>query len=107
LFVIMRQEFGLVRGHVGMGGAVAAATVARQTGIQRFFDLFTVPAVLYNVALQHFPKQARAPTRGKAFVLGGAIARAHGAALLAAATAHAYAAFDGTLKTIAFHTLEV
>ena len=89
LLVIVREEFGLVGRHVGMGGAVALAAFAGEAPVEGLFDLLALPAAFHYLALKHLEKQPCAPARGIALLAGRPIARAHRPAGRRPAFAHA------------------
>ncbi len=100
-FVVVREKFRLVARHVGVRGAVAAAALAGEAPRERVLHLLAAPARGDHLAAQHLVEQAAAAARGVALFLGGAVARAHGAALGRAALAHADAALGGAQETVA------
>ena len=89
LLVIVREEFGLVGRHVGMGGAVALAAFAGEAPVEGLLDLLALPAAFHYLALKHLEKQPCAPARGIALLAGRPIARAHRPAGRRPAFAHA------------------
>ena len=98
------QELGLVGRHVGMRRAVVLAAFAGQAQVQRFTHGLTAPAVLDDFAAEHFAEQSRAAARRKAFFPRCAITRAHHAAFVGAALAHADAALDRAVEALALKT---
>src|SRR3989442_9630642 len=100
LLVVMRHELGLVRGHVGVRWAVAAATLAAEAPVERVFHFLALPAVGDELAAQHLSEKPRAAARGVALLARAAVARAHGAAFRGAALPHADATPDGSSETV-------
>ena len=107
-FVIMRQEFGFVGGYVDADGAIAFATFAGKTKIERFLDGFILPSVPDHVALGHLPKQVGAAAGGVLLFAGDAVAGAHDSAFVMATLSHSYAAQRGAGQAaVVFGKLEV
>src|SRR6478752_5118330 len=100
-FVIVREELGLVGGHVGMRRAVARATLAGEAPLQRVLDRLARPAIGDHLAAQHLGEQPRAAARRVALLARRAVARAHRAAPLGAALAHADAALELAAEAVA------
>src|SRR5688572_5129123 len=99
--VVVRHEFSLVGGHVGVRGAIAAAALAAQARLEGFLHVLASPALGDDLAAQHLGEEASAAARRVAFLARAAVARAHGAALLGAALAHADAVLRGAHETAA------
>src|SRR5688572_26650750 len=97
----MRKELGLVGGHVGVRGAIAAAAFAAEAPVERLAHLGARPAVGDHLAAQHLGEQARAAARRIALLVRGAVARTHGAAASAAALSHADAVLGGAREAVA------
>src|SRR5205807_8353776 len=91
LLVVVREELGLVGGHVDLDGAIALASFARETEIQRLPHVVVAPAARQRLAFEHLEEQPRASAARVLLVVRDAIARAHRAIVLAAALADAYA----------------
>src|ERR1035438_6222494 len=96
----MRKELGFVGGDVDSYWAIAFAALAGEAEIERLFDFLAAPAVADDpiastLALGHFPEQVGAAARGMLFVVRGALAGTHQAAIFAAALAHTHTAQSG------------
>src|SRR4051812_6308848 len=100
-FVVMRHELGLVRGHVRVRGAIAAAALAAEAPLERIFHFLALPAVLDQLATQHLAEEARTAARRVALLAGATVARAHGAAFGGAALSHADTVPHRACETIA------
>ncbi len=90
--VVVREELGLVRGHVHVHRALGAAPLARQAEVERLLHGLALPAPLHRVALEHLEEQVGAAAGRVHLLLGHHVARAHGAVLFLAALADADAA---------------
>lgn len=88
LLVVVGEGLGLVRRHVDVDGAVHLAPLAREAQVERLLDALVPPTVGDDVGFEHLEQDARPPPRRVPLVLRGHVARAHGAALAAAAEAH-------------------
>ena len=56
MFVIMREEFRLVRGHINIHRAIGLASFAREAKIKRVLHAFIAPAIFpQRIAVEHFP----------------------------------------------------
>src|ERR1051326_7428198 len=98
---MMREELGLISGHVDVDRTFRLAGLAGQAEIERIFDISTLPAAVERVALEHFKEQAGAAASGMLLLFCGHVAGAHGAAgLNFAALAYADAA-RGDLREVA------
>ena len=93
--VALREELGLVGGHVDPDRAVALAPLARQAQVQRLGHLVGLPAVLDHLAVRHLEQQPGASPRGVHLLARGPEARAHHPAVRGDALAHAQAAAGG------------
>ena len=93
--VVVREELGLVGGHVDVHRALGLASLARQAEVERLADRLALPALLHRVALEHLEEQVR-PAAGRVhLLLGDHVARAHRPVLLLAALA------DATQRSVA------
>src|SRR6185503_13834534 len=101
MLVVMREELGLVGGHVGVRGAVARAALAGEAPLEGLAHVVAAPAFGDELAAQHLLQQPRAAARGVALLARAAVARAHGAALRRAALAHADAALGSASEAVA------
>src|SRR5579883_953314 len=72
-----------------MHRAVALTTLAGEAEIERISNSVAFPAAIQGVSLQHFEEEASAAARAVLLFACGAIARAHGAALMPSAEADA------------------
>ena len=55
VFVVVSEEFGLVRSHVDGDRALGFAGLAGETGVERLLDLFVLPLVGKDLTLHEFP----------------------------------------------------
>ena len=90
--VVVGEELGLVRRHVHADRALRLAGLAGEAQVEGAPDLLALPAAADDLAPQHLEEQARAAARRVLLLAGRAEARAHRAAVVAPALAHADAA---------------
>ena len=91
--VVVREELGLVGGHVDVDRAFALAALAREAEVERVLDALVAASRLpSDFALQQLPQQMRAAARGVLLLARDHVARAHRAALVLAARADTDAA---------------
>ena len=81
----MREEFGLIGGHIDVDRAVALAALAREAQVERLFDVLILPPVLQRILFEHLEEQSRASTRGMHLLSRDHETRAHRAVLEPAA----------------------
>ena len=56
MFVIMREEFRLVRGHINIHRAIGLASFASEAKIERVLHAFVAPAIFsQGIVVEHFP----------------------------------------------------
>src|ERR1043166_6629753 len=60
---IVRQKFGLIRGHIDIYRAIAFASFTGQAEIKRLFHTFVAPTICQEVAVEHLPEVMRASSR--------------------------------------------
>src|SRR5438874_1351587 len=97
MLVIMRKELGLVRRHIDVHRAIGLAPFAGETKIQRVLYAFIAPAIFPNqIAIEHFPEQPSAATRGMLLFTRDHVTGAHRSVLMPPAFAHP----DATLHCI-------
>src|SRR5215217_482422 len=100
MFVVMREELGLVRRHIHMHRAIGLATFAGEAKIKRLLHVFVAPPAFHKfLVIQHFPEQSSATSRGMFFLAGHHVTRAHGPNLVPAARAYTDAALRRVRKT--------
>ena len=80
--VPLREELGLVGGHVDPDRAVALAALARQAQVQRLLDLRRPPSARDHLAGRHLEQQPGPPAGRVHLLAGGAVARTHHSAVL-------------------------
>jgi hypothetical protein len=76
----VRQELGLVGGHVDLHGAVALAAFAREAEVEGVLDGFAAPAVLDDTAVDHLEQDPGPAAGGVLLLAGDLVARTHDAA---------------------------
>src|SRR6202790_5169412 len=85
LFVIVRQEFCLIRRDIHVGRAFRFAGLAGEAQIERAFHMFVLPGVMHHLALQNFKKHMRTAARAVLLLKRNHIARTHRAGIMLAA----------------------
>src|SRR5580693_2830404 len=91
----MRQELGLIGGHIHSDGTIAFATFTGKAEVDRVLDVFVAPTTADDVALGHFPEQVGASTGRVLLFAGHSEAWTHYAALVVTAFSHSHAAERG------------
>src|ERR1041384_3193249 len=96
----MRAEFGLVRRHVHVHGAIALASLTREAKIERIFNSVAGPPILYRPPVEHLKQESGSPARGVFFLVCRKIARTHHLvlAVMPPAFAHSDTALGGAVK---------
>ena len=64
VFIVVRQEFGLVRRHIDIDRTISLAAFAGQAEVERFLHFLALPPTLDDLATHGFEQQACAPARG-------------------------------------------
>src|SRR6185436_16384476 len=77
-FIVVRQELGLVGGHVHVHRTIVLAPLARQAEIERVLDGFALPASGHHLAVHHFPEQPGPPAGGVLLLPRDHVAGTHG-----------------------------
>src|SRR5262249_34700806 len=98
ILVIVREEFGLVRCHVDVDGAIALASLAGEAQIKCVEDFPAFESVADHIAMHHLEKKMCATASRVFFFHRRPVARAHRAFFLTPALADAYAAHCGVRK---------
>ena len=99
VFVIVRQELGLIRRHVDVDGAIAFASLAGQAQVKRVEHLLALPAVADHIAVHHLEEKMGAPARRVFFLHRRAVTGAHRALFLTPAFSDADTAHRGMRET--------
>src|SRR5688572_9217723 len=73
----MREELGLVGGHIDADRAFGLACLARETEIQRLLELLALPAARDRLAAQHLEEEMGAAARRVLLVPRHHVARTH------------------------------
>src|SRR5260370_15625423 len=81
LLEIMRQKLRFISCHIDVRGAFRLASLARETKLQRFLNVFVFPAAADHLALEHLKKDVSAPPSAVFFFQRHHITRAHRAAI--------------------------
>src|SRR5687767_9479736 len=79
--VVVSEELGLVGGHVNADRAFRFAGFARETQVERMFDLVTLPSRGDRLTTQHLEQQVRTTPGRVLFIARDHVARAHRAGI--------------------------
>ena len=96
--VLLREELGLVSGHVDGDRALGLASLATEAEVEGLVDSLALKAFGAQCSGEHFPEQARTASCGVLLVAGGPVTGAHDAAVGLEACTDADTAGGGALE---------